>query len=280
MGIYKEHIITQEETKKIQKIDLEMLIEVDRICRKYHINYSLDGGTLIGAVRHKGFIPWDDDVDVIMLRKEYHKFQKACRKELDKTRFFLQDYKTDPEYRWGYAKIRRKNTEYIRYRQEHLKQRTGVCIDIFVADNVPDGKVMRKIHYFVCYCIRKTMYAPLGAKDADHYLLRQWYALLNRIPIKKVFQIRNLLAYYSNKSRTELVSHYTFQYPESCKYGLPRKCFDDFIEVEFEGRKFKAFKDYHTYLTMAYGNYMELPPEKEQIPKTQLSTLKLIDVEV
>ena len=162
MRSYEEHIVTNEELKMIQKIDLEMLVEVDRICRKYRIQYSLDGGTLLGAVRHKGFIPWDDDADVIMLRKEYRKFQKACRKELDQSRFFLQDYQTDPEYRWGYAKIRRRNTEYIRLGQEHLKQKGGVCIDIFVADNVPDQKVVRKIHYFFCYCIRKTMYPLPG----------------------------------------------------------------------------------------------------------------------
>ena len=97
MKRYKEHIVTKEEFKNIQKIEFEMLIELDRICTKYHIHYSLDGGTLLGAVRHKGFIPWDDDADVIMLRKEYRKFQGACRKELDQSRFFLQDYQTDPE---------------------------------------------------------------------------------------------------------------------------------------------------------------------------------------
>ena len=280
MKRYKEHTVTNEELKMIQKIDLEMLVEVDRICRKYRIRYSLDGGTLLGAVRHKGFIPWDDDADVIMLRKEYRKFQKACKKELDQSRFFLQDYQTDPEYRWGYAKMRRKNTEYIRLGQEHLQQKGGVCIDIFVADNVPDQKVARKIHYFLCYCIRKTMYAPLGAKNEKSSLLRMWYALLNRIPIKTVFRARNVLAYHSNKKRTKLISHYTFQYPKSCKYGLPRACFDEFIELEFEGRKFQAFKDYHTYLTMHYGNYMKLPSKDKRVCETRLSTLKLTDVEI
>ncbi|MBQ3513270.1 MAG: LicD family protein [Lachnospiraceae bacterium] len=280
MQSYKEHIVTNEELKMIQKIDLEMLVEVDRICRKYRIRYSLDGGTLLGAVRHKGFIPWDDDADVIMLRKEYRKFQKACKKELDQSRFFLQDYQTDPEYRWGYAKIRRKNTEYIRLGQEHLKQKGGVCIDIFVADNVPDQKVARNIHYFFCYCIRKTMYAPLGAKNEKNSLLRMWYVLLNRIPIKIVFRARNILAYHSNKKRTKLISHYTFPYPKSCKYGLPRACFDKFIELEFEGRKFQAFKDYHTYLSMHYGEYMKLPPKDKRVCETRLSTLKLKDVDV
>ncbi|MBQ4531275.1 MAG: LicD family protein [Lachnospiraceae bacterium] len=280
MNRYVEHIVTKEELDKMQKVELEMLLEVDRICRKYHIQYSIDGGTLLGAVRHKGFIPWDDDVDVIMLRKEYHKFQKACKKELDMKRFFLQDYTTDANYRWGYAKIRRKNTEYIRLGQEHLKQKTGICIDIFVADNVPDNEVLKRIHYAACYCIRKIMYAPLGEVNAEKILLRKWYGILNHIPIDKVFWVRNLIAYHSNRKRTELISHYTFQYPKSCTYGLPRKCFDEFTELEFEGYKFKAFKDYHTYLTMHYGDYMKLPPKEKRVPETKLSTLQLIDVEV
>ena len=97
----QEYHISNTELRQLQKIELEMLVELDRICRKYQIAYSLDGGTLLGAVRHKGFIPWDDDADVIMLRKEYMKFRKACIKELDRTRFFLQDYQSDPQYRWG-----------------------------------------------------------------------------------------------------------------------------------------------------------------------------------
>ena len=89
----KAYQISNEELKKLQRIELEMLIELDRICRKHQVSYSLDGGTLLGAVRHKGFIPWDDDIDVIMLRPEYEKFRSACERELDQTRFFLQDYK-------------------------------------------------------------------------------------------------------------------------------------------------------------------------------------------
>ena len=106
----KAYQISNEELKKLQRIELEMLIELDRICRKHQVSYSLDGGTLLGAVRHKGFIPWDDDIDVIMLRPEYEKFRSACERELDQTRFFLQDYKSDPHYRWGYEKLRRLGT--------------------------------------------------------------------------------------------------------------------------------------------------------------------------
>ena len=113
-------ILSPEDLRTLQLLELEMLVEVDRICRKYGIEYSLDGGTLLGAVRHKGFIPWDDDADVIFTRHEYVRFCRACKKELDTERFFLQDYRTDPNYRWGYAKLRRKGTEFVRLGQEHM----------------------------------------------------------------------------------------------------------------------------------------------------------------
>ena len=95
-----------------QKVELEMLIEVDRICRKNNIKYSIMYGTLLGAVRNGGFIPWDDDCDVVFKRDEYEKFFEACKKDLDTSKFFLQEHRTDPNYLFGYGKLRRKNNLY------------------------------------------------------------------------------------------------------------------------------------------------------------------------
>lgn len=272
--------ITNEELKQLQRVELEMLIEVDRICKKHDIKYSLDGGTLLGAIRHKGFIPWDDDIDLIMLREEYAKFKKACEKDLDTTRFFLQDYQTDEHYRWGYEKIRRNNTRFIRKGQEHLKHHSGVFIDIFVADNVPDNYLIRRVHYFLCFLIRKTLYSEVGKQSNVNGFLKVVYTLLSKIPRDRVFDLRNWLAAVSNKKNTELISHYTLQYPKSCKYGLPRECFEEFIEVEFEGRKFPGFKKYDIYLSRHYGDYMKLPPKEQQIPHLTVSELVLIEPEL
>lgn len=266
--------ISDVQLKQLQRVELEMLVELDRICRKYHIQYSLDGGTLLGAVRHKGFIPWDDDIDVIMLRTEYLKFRKACKHDLDCERFFLQDYRSDPGYRWGYAKLRRNHTELMREGQERLGQHSGIFIDIFVADNVPDQFFSRRVHHLLCFLIRKTLYSEVGKYNEGNFFLRFVYCMLSRIPRDRVFRVRNWLAARTNQKRTELISHYTLEYPRSCRYGLPRKCFDEIVEMDFEGRSFYGFKDYHSYLSMHYGEYMKLPPKEKQIPHLAISRLK------
>lgn len=274
------YVISQQELRQLQNIELEMLIELDRICRKYGIRYSLDGGTLLGAVRHKGFIPWDDDIDVIMLREEYVKFRKACKEDLDRSRFFFQDYRTDPNYRWGYAKLRRKNTKFIRLGQEHLKQNSGVFIDIFVVDNVPDGYFARRLHHFLCFLVRKTLYSEVGKENEKNPLIRAIYQRMSKIPRNTAFHVRNCLAAPLSRKRTELISHYTLEYPKQCRYGLPRECFDEMIELEFEGRKFPCFQKYDLYLSTYYGDYMTLPPKEKRVPHLAVSTLELVEPEL
>lgn len=248
--------------RELQMTELEMLIEVDRICRKNNIRYSLDGGTLLGAIRHDGFIPWDDDADVVMLRTEYNKFYTACKQELDTERFFLQEYRTDNKYRWGYSKLRRNGTVFLREGQEHVKCNQSVFIDIFIYDNVPDCLIARQIHLFMCYCIRKALYSEVGKVTASNLVLRNWYKLLNKIPRDKLFYLIEKIANKENKKRHNLVRHMTYPYRKECKYGLPRECFDDYIEKEFEGHLFKIFKNYNLYLTRLYGDYLTLPPQE------------------
>ncbi len=250
--------------RQLQMTELEMLIEVDRICRKYHIQYSLDGGTLLGAVRHGGFIPWDDDADIIMLRGEYEKFYKVCKKELDTERFFLQDHRTDKQYLWGFAKMRRNNTTFLREGQEHVKCHTGVCIDIFYCDNIPDGYFLRRLHFFCCFCIRKGQYSMVGRKTEKSRFLRAWYFLLSRIPRDFWFRLLDILARITNRKQTRLVRHVTYPFPKQCCFGMPRKFFDTYMDKDFEGHSFKIFKHYDKYLKMLYGDYMVMPPPEER----------------
>lgn len=255
--------LSKEDLRKLQLTELEMLEEVDRICRKNGIPYSLDAGTLLGAVRHKGFIPWDDDLDVMLLHEDYERFYEACKKDLDTARFFFQDHRTDPDYRWGYGKMRRLGTEYIKAGQEKLKQRTGICIDVFDAENIPDGEKERKKYIRRMFCIRKMMYSALGRTNESNPLMRLWYSILYLVPIQTVFRIKDRLTRKVNASRTENVFFPTWPV-KNHPYGFPRRLFDEFTDVEFEGGKFMAIRDYDTYLKIRYGDYMKLPPPEQR----------------
>ena len=254
-------VLSNEELKRLQRVCLELACEVDRICRANGIEYTLEGGTLIGAVREHGFIPWDDDVDISMTRKEYEKFFRACETDLNKERFFLQEHRTDPAYPWGYSKLRMNGTSLVQIGQEDMKFRDGIFADIFVYDNVPDGFLARRLHFAACFCIRKCQYALFGKKNAKKAWLRAWYALIDRIPKSWLFDRLDGLAERSDRKRTELMRHYTFPYfRKECRFGLPSRCFDEYIDAEFEGRSFRIVKDYDTFLTLKYGDYMTPPP--------------------
>lgn len=102
-----------------------------------------------------GFIPWDDDADVIMVRFEYEKFRSVVNKELNKDKFYFQDMDNTPGYRWGYGKLRRNNSSFIRLNQEHMPYEQGIFMDIFVCDNVPDNYYIRSICNFISFIYRK-----------------------------------------------------------------------------------------------------------------------------
>src|SRR5690606_2891856 len=133
-------------------VQLEILIEFDRICKKNNIKYQLFAGTLLGAVRHKGFIPWDDDIDVCLLRKDYNKFIQACKTDLD-SRSFLQTYVTDKNCIIQFAKLRKNNTLFLESGISDCKTHHGIFIDIFPLDNVlPNtfcGKMQQKLLYII-----------------------------------------------------------------------------------------------------------------------------------
>ena len=102
--------LTEEELRQVQEIQQDLISEVKRICDKCGIHYNMVGGTMLGAIRHKGYIPWDDDADIGFLRTEYEKFRKACKTELNHEKYYMQDLRDTEGYRWGYGKLRRKNT--------------------------------------------------------------------------------------------------------------------------------------------------------------------------
>ena len=256
--------LSDKDLRKLQLVELEMLIEVDRICKKNNIKYSITSGTLLGAIRHKGFIPWDDDLDVMFQHEEYEKFFYACQRDLDKEKFFFQDFRTDPGYRWGYGKMRHLGTEYIKKGQEHLKQKTGVCIDIFDMQNLPNALKERRSFQRKMFCIRKILYSEVGKRTENNIFLRIWYSLLSLIPVGIVHKIRLKIIEPYRFVKTNDVSCEMFP-NKNAPNGYSSKMFDDYVELEFEGRKFMSTKEWDYYLSKQYGDYMKLPPKDKRI---------------
>lgn len=245
--------------RQVQLIQLEMLVEVDRICNKCGIKYNIIAGTLLGAVRHGGYIPWDDDADVALLRPEYEKFRKACKTELDKSRFYFQDHRNTKGYRWGYGKLRRKDTLFLREHQEHMPYKQGVFIDIFPLDGVPDNYFLRSLKNFECLCVRKLLWARVGKIEERNFWKRQLYKLLDKIPEQHIFRYYHGMVHRAGNNQTRMVRILMFPTPNN-EYGYYRNWYEHSIEIEFEGRILQGIQDYDSYLTFKFGNYMELPP--------------------
>lgn len=257
--------IDNDTLRKIQMVQLEMLIEVDRICKKCGIHYNIIAGTLLGAVRHGGYIPWDDDADVALLRPEYEKFRQACKTELDTSRFYFQDHRNTKGYRWGYGKLRRKDTLFLREFQEHMLYEQGIFIDIFPLDSVPDNYFLRSFKNFECFCVRKILWSKVGKVAEKNYWKRKVYQLLDKIPEKEVFRYYHTMIRRADKKQTRMVRILMFPTPNS-EYGYYRNWYENSTDTEFEGVIFQGIKDYDSYLSFKFGKYMELPPvEKRKV---------------
>lgn len=257
------YYLSDEELRKVQMVQLELLQEVDRICKKCDIHYNIIAGTLLGAIRHDGYIPWDDDADVALLRDEYEKFRTACETELDTTRFYFQDHRNTPGYRWGYGKLRRKDTCFLRENQEHMPYEQGIFIDVFPLDAVPDNYLLRSIKNFECFCIRKVLWSEVGKIADKSAVKRAWFHLLSKIPGKWVFGYYHRVIRGTHKLDSKWVRILMFPTPNS-EWGYLRKWYENSTDIVFEGITFQGIKEYDEYLSFKFGNYMELPPEEKR----------------
>lgn len=257
---------TPENIRKMQLTELSMLRELDEICRRNHISYIIDSGTLLGAVRHGGFIPWDDDIDVKMLRADYDKFCEVCAEELDQ-KYFLQTYRTDQGYRWGYARILHNQTKFVRVGHQCLKSKTGIFIDIFPCDNIPRGRAARFYCNMLALCCRKLLYSEVGAKSAASAAKRAGFACLNLFPKAWAYHGFEKLAYQYGSRKSDKVRCYAWGSREETK-GQLREWFEDTCDICFEGLMVKAPAKTAEVLQYYYGaDYMILPPEAERQPK-------------
>ena len=274
--------LTLEDHKKIKEHILIMLKEFDRICVTYGINYSIFGGTLLGAIRHKGFIPWDDDADICMLREDYEKFRKISNK-LDPSICFFQDNFNDKNYLWGYGKLRRTGTTYIRTGQEHIKCKTGVFVDIFPLDDVPKSTFFQILQDFHCYIIRKILWSRVGKISDSKLTNRLFYKLLSIIPTELAFRHIDLYKKKSKNDTQNLVRTlcYTsigklyFKHPIKYRYGMPKEWFKKLQYYEFDGIKILGPVSYDEVLKFEFNDYMKLPPIEKRVQHAPVSEIKL-----
>ena len=252
-----------ETLRKVQLTELDILLEIDRICRKNGIVYVIIAGTMLGAVRHGGFIPWDDDADVGLLREEYEKFREACARDLNTEKYIFQDHRNTPGYRWGYGKIRRKDTLFLREYQEHMPYHQGIFVDVFPLDAVPENRIRRSLKNAECFCVRKLLWARVGKYAAHHPLQKQLYRLLDRIPEEKILHCYDGMIRRAGKLNSSMVRILMFPAPNR-EYMYLKRWYTDPKEILFEGYSFPGVRDADGYLSFKFGDYMRLPDPEER----------------
>ncbi len=255
-------------TEKLHNCQLLLAAELKRICEKNNIKYYMIAGTLLGAVRHKGFIPWDDDMDFAIMRKDYPKFLKSCKNELGEN-FKLQEMFSDEYYALPVAKLMLRGTKFTERNAGKTKAKKGIFIDIFPYDNIPDDENLRKKHSKNTYFLKRLFLAKQGYKIAERGQLLKTvvYALLKFVafflPKKHLrSKLDKELRRFENQN-TKKVAAIGGAYPYS-KESVEREWFNETVDLPFENLKLSAPKGYTEYLTYFYGDYMTPPPEDKR----------------
>lgn len=255
----------EDTTKFLQSLELNMVKEFVRICDKYGLKYFMAGGTFLGAVRHKGFIPWDDDIDLGMYRNDYDKFLEIAETELSYP-YKIQTYQNTESHHYYFSHIID-----LRYKVKRLgsidKREEYVWIDIFPYDGLPNG-IIGNLFYlrllFCRFCYHMAYFDKINIARADR-------ALWQKIALKILFVVHKLFQFDKHKwiDRIDLLLKsndmqncdrvMSFMGVKLQKEILPRRVYDDLIDYQFEDMKLKGAREADTILSQMYGKYMELP---------------------
>ena len=267
----------KEVLHKVQKIQLEMAKDIKRVCEENGIRYFLYRGTFLGAVRHKGVIPWDDDMDFGMLRSDYEKFCRIAPEKLGKD-YCFQNWHTDENYALPFGKVRKRNTVFVEAKCARLPE-NGVYIDIYPLDYAPEGeaekkKLARNLLHLFRVKLMKSGYTPWMEEDRIIWKKRIGYLL---------YQAAALLV--SQKKLIETYEKLVMAVPEGnavyeqsalpIAYYFDKDWVAEVEEYPYEDTSFAGPKKYDEFLSCLYGDYMQLPPEDKRENRHQIQELDL-----
>ena len=249
---------------ELRLIQLDMLNDIHAFCMDHQINYSLAFGTLLGAVRHKGYIPWDDDVDIMMPREDYNRFIRSYGNQIYK----IADMFVNPDYVDSFAKVEDTRTVIEEY-EEGGSFVFGVYIDVFPVDYVPDNLSERKAFYKkkrmwnVLYELKRIK-VKKGRSFVKNLALMVGHRLLFFISRR---QLAHKLSELASKYQGQKTTFMGIVAPADSRIeeAVPSNCFEEYIELPFENINVMSIKNYDCYLSAAFGDYMQLPPEEKRV---------------
>ena len=255
-----------ETQKKLWETQQEILDVIHDFCVHNDLRYSLAYGTLLGAVRHQDFIPWDDDVDVMMPREDYDRLLALWSASAPRGYLLETDTMTD-DYVNNFAKIRKDHSAFIQYESERMeKHHKGIFVDIFPLDRCANGVLAPKIQYalFALNLLYNRGYTS-GRGGWMGLAERLLLGIVPKSAYRKLSIFFGRLSRSWNKNRSaKMVSPCTFQ---DLKRFYPSDLFEDDTELPFHGKNYSVIKQYDTFLKIRYGDYMQLPPEEERVWK-------------
>lgn len=261
---------------RVHEANLKILKEIDRICRKYKIKYLMDAGTLLGAVRHKGFIPWDDDADVAFTRNNYEAFCKVVKRELPEGMTFfdcttLRGGKAFYDFtsRIMYDKSRtHEDTPEMQYYEGTLNH---LWVDLFIIDELPENKISSAVTLFLHKAVYGLAMGHRYKLDFGKYgpmykvFIGGLAAVGKLIPMKIIFKLQHMLAVKDKKGKSRLRYYSNYQ-PDYLYVTLQKEWCEETVDLEFEDTKLMAPKEWHQVLTWIYGDYTKLPPKDQRVP--------------
>ena len=251
----------QMSVDELKEIQLGILDYVANFCESNKIRYWIDSGTLLGAIRHKGYIPWDDDIDIGMLREDYDNFSQLFNKTDSKFRFLCVE--NTPDFYLPHGKVCDSST--ILYEPDENGYKLSVNIDIFVYDNAPEDDRELQRMYDVRDKLR-SIYMIQNTKVVYEGKIVKYLLKLARKIVYRTFYSNVILRMVNHSKKYSLDSMQRVgNFTSFTRMVCDKRVFDDFVDVSFEGRTYKAPIGYDEWLRSFYGDYMKLPPKEKQV---------------